>query len=754
MSSSVPLKYQTLSSSIHISFWQELSKRKLEVLRLSTAPVNITGRIQIASDARLPSTIEISSESFSTISNDKNQGTQVTTKITPSHEYCVPGKLHIVNTLEDYKNCDKRQMLDQAANNIWKNLQSQQLADQQRPTNACEFFILVHADLKKHKFLYWFCFPGIQLKDVSPVLLRTIPSSMEVPPVAPIAPVTDALNAALSEYEKVQGNDVQLLRPCCALVSSNNLDTVTVMPLADYVQQLCDGGNSSNNNNNNNNGDNRGTTFSSFSLVFYDPCSLATSPGWTLRNILTSLVVNTAIPRDFVVHCLRLKDGGKRRPYVVQTLPVSLPAAPVSGSTGNSIGDSVTITGLGASWETDRKNRPRPRLADLSSSMDPRNLARVSVDLNVKLMRWRMLPELQTELLQQTKCLLLGAGTLGCNVGRCLMGWGVRHITFVDNGRVSYSNPVRQSLFRFEDCANGGIPKAAAAAAELQRIFPDVQSRGIQMNIHMPGHTVSSEAAAAVEIETAALEELIKEHDVIYLLTDTRESRWLPTMLGAKHDKMVINCALGFDSFLVMRHGATEAENNDEEGKEMDGKETDGKETKEKVVAADGVGVVSGGRLGCYFCQDIVAPGDSTRDRTLDQQCTVTRPGLALMAGALSVELMVGLLHHPLKHHAPADESKPVFQACDRRLGLLPHQIRGYLTHYQNIVTHGPAFKQCTACSPIVRQEYEKNKFGFLHRVFNDSGKYLEELSGIAELTRGADQYDLDDFAMSDDDDF
>jgi ubiquitin-like modifier-activating enzyme ATG7 len=186
----------------------------------------------------------------------------------------------------------------------------------------------------------------------------------------------------------------------------------------------------------------------------------------------------------------------------------------------------------------------------------------------------------------------------------------------------------------------------------------------------------------------------------------------------------------------------------------MDGKETDGKETKEKVVAADGVGVVSGGRLGCYFCQDIVAPGDSTRDRTLDQQCTVTRPGLALMAGALSVELMVGLLHHPLKHHAPADESKPVFQACDRRLGLLPHQIRGYLTHYQNIVTHGPAFKQCTACSPIVRQEYEKNKFGFLHRVFNDSGKYLEELSGIAELTRGADQYDLDDFAMSDDDDF
>ena len=66
--------------------------------------------------------------------------------------------------------------------------------------------------------------------------------------------------------------------------------------------------------------------------------------------------------------------------------------------------------------------------------------------------------------MQQTKCLLLGSGTLGCNVARALMGWGVRHITFVDNGRVSYSNPVRQSLFSFEDCLDGGAPKVRVRA--------------------------------------------------------------------------------------------------------------------------------------------------------------------------------------------------------------------------------------------------------------------------------------------------
>jgi hypothetical protein len=48
-------------------------------------------------------------------------------------------------------------------------------------------------------------------------------------------------------------------------------------------------------------------------------------------------------------------------------------------------------------------------------------LADQAVDLNLKLMRWRILPALDLDKVAGTRCLLLGAGTLGCYVARTLM---------------------------------------------------------------------------------------------------------------------------------------------------------------------------------------------------------------------------------------------------------------------------------------------------------------------------------------------
>ena len=91
-------------------------------------------------------------------------------------------------------------------------------------------------------------------------------------------------------------------------------------------------------------------------------------------------------------------------------------------------------------WEKNVQGKLGPRLADLAPMMDPvryvrhilskttslltrfvHRLADQAVDLNLKLMRWRILPSLDLEKIATTRCLLLGAGTLGCYVSRTLM---------------------------------------------------------------------------------------------------------------------------------------------------------------------------------------------------------------------------------------------------------------------------------------------------------------------------------------------
>jgi hypothetical protein len=72
-------------------------------------------------------------------------------------------------------------------------------------------------------------------------------------------------------------------------------------------------------------------------------------------------------------------------------------------------------------WERTGDGKLAPRFLNLEGTMDPTKLAASAVDLNLKLMRWRLLPNLDLEKVSKTKCLLLGAGTLGCNVARNLL---------------------------------------------------------------------------------------------------------------------------------------------------------------------------------------------------------------------------------------------------------------------------------------------------------------------------------------------
>ncbi|THG13914.1 hypothetical protein TEA_016069 [Camellia sinensis var. sinensis] len=70
-------------------------------------------------------------------------------------------------------------------------------------------------------------------------------------------------------------------------------------------------------------------------------------------------------------------------------------------------------------WELNRGKKV-PRCISLAKSIDPTRLAISVADLNLKLMRLCALPPLNINILS-VECLLLGAGTLGCQVARMLM---------------------------------------------------------------------------------------------------------------------------------------------------------------------------------------------------------------------------------------------------------------------------------------------------------------------------------------------
>ena len=53
----------------------------------------------------------------------------------------------------------------------------------------------------------------------------------------------------------------------------------------------------------------------------------------------------------------------------------------------------------------------------------------------------------------------------------------------------------------------------------------------------MPGHYSKEEHDVIVD-NIRRTKELIKSHDVVYLLMDSRESRWLPSFLGAYYEKV------------------------------------------------------------------------------------------------------------------------------------------------------------------------------------------------------------------------
>lgn len=67
--------------------------------------------------------------------------------------------------------------------------------------------------------------------------------------------------------------------------------------------------------------------------------------------------------------------------------------------------------------------------------------------------------------------------------------------------------------------------------------------------------------------------------------------------------------------------------------------------------------------------------------------------------------------HFFYRPRAPPQTNLHPSEPIEHPFGLVPHQIRGFLTHFTNLLVTGQAFDKCTACSTKVRfYEAEKSE--------------------------------------------
>lgn len=671
-----PLQFATFSSQIELPFYSAVFSRKLDHDKLDDSARFVMGLYESRGekDPHESTRLQI-------------HGNALTSTHVPVGSSRAEGIMRNFNTIEDFKQADKSAILRTAARQIWDAIKDGTIYEV--PSLLASFTILSFADLKKYRFTYWFAFPALH----SDPLWRR---------VGPVERFTPKESTALVERVgtwRYSNDDRQYGFFLAKKVRHGSPDTGhrrSLSPIDDpdeedmgfkwEIGSLRDF----------EKGFFKGVDEADAYVAFVDSSSYDENPSWPLRNLLVLIRQRYHLNK---VRILCYRDTQARRD---EARSVVMPLA-MDDVAEMELAEMPKVTG----WERHSNGKLQARVANLSEYMDPGRLADQAVDLNLKLMKWRISPDLDLDVMKGLSCLLLGAGTLGSYVSRNLMGWGVRKITFVDYGNVSFSNPVRQPLFEFGDCLQGGAAKAPRAAEALKKIYPGVEAEGHVLSVPMLGHPITNEEKTKADFEK--LEQLVQKHDVIFLLMDTRESRWLPTVMGKASGKIVMNAALGFDTYVVMRHGAAPKDGSDK-------------------------------TLGCYFCNDVVAPADSVKDQTLDQQCTVTRPGVAAIASALLVELLVSILQHPQRQHAAAPDPTANPDEYERdppnhALGIVPHQVRGFLSTFQNKVVRGESYPCCSACSNPVVWAYKADGWSFVRRALSERG-YVAELSGLAEVQR------------------
>uniref|UniRef100_A0A183GNF3 ATG7_N domain-containing protein n=1 Tax=Heligmosomoides polygyrus TaxID=6339 RepID=A0A183GNF3_HELPZ len=117
---------------------------------------------------------------------------------------------------------------------------------------------------------------------------------------------------------------------------------------------------------------------SNVKVVFVDPSPVADCAGWPLRN----LVAAVAYLKTSWTWCsfVALKGGSDLKEYKISWKQTEINRVPAS-----------------VGWERNHQGKMVPQFADLRKQFDPKKLMEQSVGLNLSLIKWRLVPDMNLE---------------------------------------------------------------------------------------------------------------------------------------------------------------------------------------------------------------------------------------------------------------------------------------------------------------------------------------------------------------------
>jgi ubiquitin-like modifier-activating enzyme ATG7 len=503
------IKRRNLRPAFDLTFWKTLYYKKLEEMKLSEDPVPLTGTIKYGSQQK--------SELFTELEFDCFSFTKTEISITKHSYYSigVRGMIKVFNKLEDYELfLSKQENRKISFNEVFKGDEEiltkfQTKTDTEEPLSKTMmfFYIPMFINLKTFQFIYSF----FELQyDLDYSMIQSTVSVDENDSIT-----FDIDYESLSNLNSFCLNPSQSLFYDCSLEYSQNSSVLLTYILDEfYGSEMA----------------------ASLTEDISIPVFVLKSP--LVLNYIKNLFTYKQIQaKKTKINIFKNINKDAQKTFGVSPFSIKLLHKQPSKIAKNFYSESQNL--------------------NLKEFLSKENLVEEQSNLNVKLMKWRLEPDLQLDNIQSLKVLLVGSGTLGCNMGRLVSAWGIKNMSFIDYGNVSYSNLTRQSLFTLNDfdTQGNGLGKAEACVKNLKNLVPSLNLSSHSFKIPMPGHFCTDKMIDEEFQNLQKLEELVSSHDIIFNILDTREARYFPTLFSSIYNKLCISVGLGYDNFVIVKHG-------------------------------------------------------------------------------------------------------------------------------------------------------------------------------------------------------